>query len=116
MPYNVRGMFLNAAATTLAVVIALLLALAMWPWIGASNIPLFLPAVLLGAWLGGMPLALLATALSAFAIRFAFIEPYGSLVVTPEIAFRVLLFLLAATVVSVLAVFFRRSEAAQACQ
>jgi hypothetical protein len=73
-----------AAATTLAVALALLLNLLLRPRIGANTFPLFLAAVGVAAWYGGPALGLVAAVLSALMIRYLFIEPAYSFPVDPD--------------------------------
>jgi PAS domain S-box-containing protein len=103
----------RAAATTLAVALALLLNLLLRPWIGANTFPLFLAAVGVAAWYGGPALGFAAAILSALVIRYVFIEPTSSFALTWDDALRLGVFLLASALVSWLADAFRRAREAR---
>jgi PAS domain S-box-containing protein len=102
-----------AAATTLAVALALLLNLLLRPWIGANTFPMFLAAVGVAAWYGGPALGLAAAVLSALVIRYVFIEPTSSFALTRYNALRLGVFLVASALVSWLADAFRRAQEAR---
>jgi len=73
------------AAAVAAVVLALLLRLALTPWLGPTLQYLsFFPAVLVASWLGGFGPGLLAAALSSVASFVWFLEPAGPLKLSPS--------------------------------
>lgn len=98
-------------ATLLALGATLLLS----PFLGESVFPLFLAAVMLSAWYGGLGSGLLAAGLSALVSLYALIAPHFSLALTIDTGIRVGIFLTAAVLISSLSEARRRSEeAAQA--
>lgn len=98
---------------------ALVLALALVPWAEGSPFPLFLAAVMLSAWYGGLGPGLLATVVGAVASSYYFLAPTHSLgVATAGGAVRLLVFGLVALLISSLNAALhearRRAEAARA--
>jgi PAS domain S-box-containing protein len=73
-------------------------------WGGSGPPPtVYLPAVTLSAWLGGLGPGLMATALSAFICSYFHFDPYGSLWIdSPDDRFRLVVFLLEGILVSTL--------------
>ncbi|NTU84183.1 MAG: DUF4118 domain-containing protein [Chloroflexales bacterium] len=80
--------------------------------IGHTIFPLFLAAVMVSAWYGGLGPGLLATATSAFASLYAFLPPRFSLALTLDSGIQIAVFLFAAILISALSEARRRSEAA----
>ncbi|QDV35302.1 ATP-binding protein [Tautonia plasticadhaerens] len=113
MPIPSRPPFRTHGVMLLAVGTATLFSFLLTPLIGANTFPIFLVAVCVAAWVGGMIESLTATALSALAILFLFIEPAGSFAVTPGVALRLAAFGLAAGLIGSLTVAFRRTEEAR---
>ncbi len=96
------AMFLSGAA--------LLGTLLLAPLIGQSIFPLFLAAVMVSAWYGGLGPGLLATAVSALVSLYALLPPYFSLGLTLETGVRLAAFLLVAFLINGLTEARRRSE------
>jgi K+-sensing histidine kinase KdpD len=84
----------------LAVAAALLLTLLLWPWIEPHPTSLFLAAVTVSAWYGGLRPSLLATALAALAVDYFFIAPLYQLELSLDNAVRTLVFVLVALLIS----------------
>ncbi len=103
----------SSLATVLVIGLALLINLGLSPWIGVNVYPLFLLAVLVGAWFGGMTQGLMATIVSCLVILAFFRHPGGSPGFDSALALRVSLFLLAAIPVCLLVVAFRRADEAR---
>ena len=77
--------FVAYAVAVAAVVLALLLRLALTPWLGPSLQYLsFFPAVLVASWFGGFGPGLLAAVLSSVASFVWFLEPDGPLELSPS--------------------------------
>ena len=70
-----RSFLLRYGISALTVAIALLFTLILWPLINPISPPLFLAAIVISAWYGGMRQGLLATLLSIVAIDYFFINP-----------------------------------------
>jgi signal transduction histidine kinase len=89
----------NYAVAVLSPAVAL--GIARWPSAHLESAPvsLFLCAVMLSAWLGGVGPGLLATALSAVAFAYYFVSPFLSLAVAEEEMPRFVVFVLAAVLV-----------------
>jgi signal transduction histidine kinase len=85
---------------TLTVAAALLLTLFLWPWIEPHPTSLFLAAVTVSAWYGGLRPSLLATALAALAVDYFFIAPLYQLELSLDNAVRTLVFVLVALLIS----------------
>lgn len=85
---------------TLTVAAALLLTLLLWPWIEPHPTSLFLAAVTVSAWYGGLRPSLLATALAALAVDYFFIAPLYQLELSVDNAVRTLVFVLVALLIS----------------
>jgi PAS domain S-box-containing protein len=86
--------------------VGLALAISRWPVLHLQDAPvsLFLCAVILGAWFGGVWPGLLATALSALAFYYYFLPPVYSLVAKPEEMPRLVIFMVSALFVGTLTV------------
>src|SRR3989475_9547839 len=87
------------------------LGIARWPEVHLESAPvsLFLCAVMLSAWLGGVGPGLLATVLSAAAFAYHFVSPIHSLAVDSEQMPRFVVFVLAAVLVGSLSAAQRSS-------
>jgi PAS domain S-box-containing protein len=103
LPYGVA-----VVSTLLAFLATLLLA----PYLGQSIFPLFLAAVMVSAWYGGLGPGLLAAGLSAVASLNALLPSDLSLSLSIETGVRIAAFLVAAVLISGLSAARRRSEAA----
>ncbi len=79
MPQVMRSMLLRYGTSVLAVVLALLLTLLLKPLLEHGIFVLFLPAVMVGAWYGGLGSGLLATLLSVLSIDYFLLSPPGRL-------------------------------------
>lgn len=75
-----RFQLLRYGAALLAVTFAFLLTLLLWPLIKPTPILLFIIAVMLSAWYGGLGSSLLAAVISALLVDFLFIPPEYELV------------------------------------
>ena len=84
----------------LTVASALLLTLLLWPWIEPHPTSLFLAAVTVSAWYGGLRPSLLATALSTLAVDYFFIAPVHQLELSLDNIVRSLVFVLVALLIS----------------
>src|SRR5882672_1579681 len=86
----------NYAVAVLSPAVAL--GIARWPSAHLESAPvsLFLCAVMLSAWLGGVGPGLLATVLSAVAFAYYFVNPFLSLAVAEKEVPRFVVFVLAA--------------------
>jgi sigma-B regulation protein RsbU (phosphoserine phosphatase) len=92
LPYGIA--LLSCTAATL-------LTLLLGPLIGTSALLLFLAAVAISAWYGGLGPGLLATAFNALASKYLLLPPRHSLEITrPDVAVRLALFVLIALLVS----------------
>jgi len=98
------------AVAVLAVTMALLLTLLLWPWLGHSVFLIFFLAVMVSAWFGGLWPGLAATLLSSLAIDYFLLPPTGTLAIGWEELPRMIVFVLMATVISSLTETRRRSE------
>lgn len=103
---------LGYMATVVFVALALLLALLFQPLIATAVFPLFLGAVMLSAYVGGLGAGLLATALSAIASTYFFLSP-RYLIAIDDIGTlaRLLIFTAVAVLISSLTTARRRAEA-----
>jgi signal transduction histidine kinase len=72
--------------------------------------PLFLLAVMVSAWRGGLGAGLLATALSTLATVYAFIPPHFSFSVDPDYFLRLFVFTFAAVIIGTLSSARRKAE------
>jgi PAS domain S-box-containing protein len=70
-----RSFLLRHGISVLTVAIALLFTLLLWPLIKPISPPLFLAAIVISAWYGGMRQGLLATLLSIVAIDYFLVNP-----------------------------------------
>jgi PAS domain S-box-containing protein len=77
MPQVMRSMLLRCVISVSAVVLALLLTLLLKPLLEPGVFVLFLPAVMVSAWYGGLGPGLLATLLSALSIDYFLLSPPG---------------------------------------
>lgn len=84
----------------LTVMSALLLTLLLWPWIEPHPTSLFLAAVTVSAWYGGLRPSLLATALAALMVDYFFIAPVYHLELSLDNIVRSLVFVLVALLIS----------------
>lgn len=98
-PQSVRAAARYVVAA-LAVASALLLTQLLWPWIGPHPTSLFLAAVTVSAWYGGLRPSLLATALAALAVDYFFIPPVYQLELSLDNIVRTLVFVLVALLIS----------------
>ena len=82
------------------------LTIARWPALHLQDAPvsLFLCAVILSAWFGGIWPGLLATALSAFTFYYFFLPPIHSLSAKPDEIPRLVVFMVSALFVGLLSV------------
>ncbi|WP_017651466.1 PAS domain S-box protein [Fortiea contorta] len=84
-----------------SVALALGLTLILLPWLYPTTTPLFLMAVMVSAWYGGLGTGFLATVLSTLVINYFFIEPYYSLQAPNfEVVLRLSTFAIAAALIS----------------
>jgi len=99
----------NYGVAVLSPVLAL--GIARWPdaHLESAPVSLFLCAVMLSAWLGGVGPGLLATVLSAAAFAYYFVNPFLSLAVAEKEVPRFVVFVLAAVLVGSLSAAQRRS-------
>ncbi|NTW01698.1 MAG: PAS domain S-box protein [Oscillochloris sp.] len=91
--------------------VALLATLLLSPALGDSIFSLFLAAVMISAWYGGLGSGLLATGASALASLFALLPAHFALLLTINTSIRIGVFLFAAILISTLSEARRRSEA-----
>lgn len=84
----------------IAVAIAFLLTKLIWWLIQPHLYPLFLTAVMVSSWYGGMGLGLFATALSAVVCVYFFVPPIHSLVINPDRISGLFQFVLVALLIS----------------
>ncbi|HEX8145264.1 MAG TPA: HAMP domain-containing sensor histidine kinase [Pyrinomonadaceae bacterium] len=84
----------------LAVASALLLTQLLWPWVEPHPTSLFLAAVTISAWYGGLRPSLLATVLAALAVDYFFIAPVHQLELSLDNAVRTCVFVLVALLIS----------------
>jgi transcriptional regulator with PAS, ATPase and Fis domain len=91
--------------------VAIVVFLTYWPALHLESAPvsLFLCAVMLSAWYGGVGPGLLAAVLSAFAFYYAFLEPFHSLALKPTEMARFVVFVISAVFVGALSVAQRRA-------
>jgi C4-dicarboxylate-specific signal transduction histidine kinase len=91
--------------------VAASLIISRWPvlHLGDAPVSLFLCAVILSAWFGGVGPGSLATALSALAFYYYFLPPTHSLAAKPEEIPRLLIFMVSALFVGSLSVAQRRA-------
>ena len=89
----------------------MLLSLALSPWIQESPFSLFLAAVAVSAWYGGLGPGMLATALGGLVCAVFFLPPFASpALATITSAVRLVLFLLAAVLISSLSATLREAR------
>ena len=96
----------------LAVLLALLLDLLLWPWAKPTAFPLFTAAVLFASWYGGLGPGLLATALATVAGRYFFAEPYYTFTVDAGVLIRLAMFAVMVAATTYATNVRRRSERA----
>jgi K+-sensing histidine kinase KdpD len=84
--------------------------LLMSPLVQPGVSPLFLLAVMISAWRGGLGAGLLATALSALASAFVFLPPTFSLRIDREAVLQLVVFTFAAVIIGTLSAARRRSD------
>lgn len=92
--------------------LALLTTLLLSSYLGGSIFALFLAAVMVSAWYGGLGPGLLAAGLSALASLYLLIPPLFAPALSPDTIVRIAVFLAAALLISGLSEARRRSEAA----
>lgn len=80
------------------------------PFITPGLSPLFLLAVMVSAWRGGLGAGLLATALSTLATAYAFIPPHFSFSIDPDYLLRLFVFTIAAVIIGTLSSARRKAE------
>src|SRR5882724_1359344 len=97
------------AVAVLATAVALGIARWLELHLDSAPVSLFLCAVMLSAWLGGVGPGLLATVLSAAAFAYYFVNPFLSLAVAEKEVPRFVVFVLAAVLVGSLSAAQRRS-------
>lgn len=79
---------------------ALLLTLFLWRWIAPQATPLFLAAIAVTAWRGGLLPSLLATALSVFTVDYYFNPPSGGFEVSVDNTTSAFVFVMVALLIS----------------
>jgi signal transduction histidine kinase len=79
---------------------ALLLTLLLWRWIAPQATPLFLAAIAVTAWRGGVLPSLLATALSVFTVDYFFNPPSGGFEVSVDNMTSAFVFVMVALLIS----------------
>jgi C4-dicarboxylate-specific signal transduction histidine kinase len=86
------------------VLVAVALFLSRWPGLHLHTAPvsLFVCAVMVSAWLGGIGPGILATVLSFLAFDYYFLEPFSSFVVSPEQMPRAVVFALTTLLIAAL--------------
>src|SRR6266849_673083 len=91
--------------------VAAALIISRWPalHLGDAPVSLFLCAVILSAWFGGVVPGSLATTLSALALYYFFLPPTYSLDAKPEEIPRLLIFMVSALFVGALSIAQRRA-------
>ena len=82
------------------VVTAFLLTNVLWPWLEPHPTSIFLAAVTVTAWYGGLRPSLLGTALAILVEDYFFIAPFHSLEMTFENVVRICVFMLVALLIS----------------
>src|SRR5262245_40916539 len=95
-----RSPLLRYGAAILAFIAALLITKVFWPLIGPASAPLFVAAVMVAAFYGGMGPGLLATVLSTWAIDFFFSPPFNAMDFTVANIVRAGVFMLVAMIIS----------------
>lgn len=95
-PFSPYGVAVGAA------VLAMLLTLLLWPLTVQAPFLLFLAAVMVSAWYGGLGPGLLATALAAVASAYFLLPPFYSIVVTVEGLLKLSVFALVAVLIRAL--------------
>jgi PAS domain S-box-containing protein len=95
----------------LAVALATLFTLLLWPLMKPAAMPLFFAAVMVSAWAGGLGPGLLATGLSALTMEYVFMASLYAQGRWYEGVIRVEIFVLVALVISALNAARRRAEA-----
>ena len=109
---NIRHPGVHYGFAIVLSVIALALTLVLWPMIRPSVFPLFLAAVMLSAWYGGLGPGLLATVLTVTAIDYFFLPSPSTRLVALEVSLRLGIFALVALLISSLTAARQRAEAA----
>jgi len=79
---------------------ALLLTLLLWRWIAPQATPLFLAAIAVTAWRGGVLPSLLATALAVFTVDYLFNPPVGGFEVSVDNTTSAFVFVMVALLIS----------------
>lgn len=101
------------AAAVAAAAAALLVSRLIWPLIDPSGSPLFLAAVVVSAWYGGLGPGLVTTGIAVLAKLYFFMPPTGSLLVDDvATVLYLVVFVLVAVLISSLTGALRRAEAA----
>ena len=116
MPFWKRSTAFRYSLAPLCTVLALLVRVPFWPWLGA-NVPnaTFLPAVMISAWLGGVEVGLVTTVLSALTARFFFIQPiYSFAIPAATDSIRMLAFIALGAFVSVFTSALQKARSAAA--
>ena len=108
------GSLKSYGIAVVAVGLALPVTLVLWPLMRPTVSPVFLAAVMVAAWVGGLGAGLLATALASLAIDYFFLGPVGSVFSFghPDDALRIGVFVLVAVLISSLNAARRRATAA----
>src|SRR5689334_12176146 len=92
-------------------IVALLLSLSLSPWVQESPFSLFLAAVAVSAWYGGLGPGLMATLLGGLICATFFLPPFASpTVATITSAVRLVIFLLVAILISSLSATLREAQ------
>ena len=91
--------------------VALILTFVLWPMIQPSVFPLFLAAVMLSAWYGGLGPGLLATTLAVTTIDYFFLPAPSTRLVALEVSLRLGIFAFVALLISSLTAARQRAEA-----
>jgi len=105
-----RSQLQRYSVAVLAVVVALLLTQLLRPLLKPSLYPLFLAAVMVSSWYGGIGPGLVTTALAALACAYFFIPPLYSLAINGYDIIALLQFVLVALLISVLNAVLRSTQ------
>src|SRR5438067_8618085 len=92
------------------VALALVLTLLLWPMIQPRLFPLFVAAVMVSAWYGGLGPGLLATALTVVVIDHFFLPPPSTRIIALDTFLRLAVFVLVACLISSLTAERNRAE------
>jgi signal transduction histidine kinase len=112
LPFQILGMARRYLIAVWTVGAGLLLSLIAEPLVTPGISPIFLLAVLISAWRGGLGAGLLATFLAAFAGAFVFLPPRFSLSIDRSDMLQLGVFTVCAVMIGTLSAARRRAEAA----